>query len=173
MSATPADLLTPTPSDAEDLARVLSFIEAHEARHGTAPSSAYFLAGVDEHDRVELTEQLHTVLKQVVLALSQGQSISILTREQEISTQQAAEILGLSRPTVVRLVDSGEIPAHVPGAVRRRLRLADVLAYREMLRARRNQFISDSSEAFVDADAAELADLTKQARRATPVATEE
>lgn len=173
MSATPAELLTPTPSDAEDLARVLSFIEAHEARHGAAPSSAYFLAGVDEHDRVELTEQLHTVLKQVVLALSQGQSISILTREQEISTQQAAEILGLSRPTVVRLVDSGAIPAHVPGAVRRRLRLADVLAYRETLHARRNQFISDSSDTFKAADTAELADLVKQARRATPATRQE
>lgn len=66
--------------------------------------------------------------KQVVQALSHGQSISILTRDQEISTQQAAEILGLSRPTVVKLIDSGELTAHVPGAVRRKLRLADVLA---------------------------------------------
>lgn len=152
---------------------MLSFIEAHETRHGAASSTSYFLADVEEHDRVELTEQLHTVLKQVVLALSRGQSISILTREQEISTQKAAEILGLSRPTLVCLVDSGEIPAHVPGAVRRRLRLAEVLAYGETLRGRRNQFISDSSDAFDCVDAAELADLAKQARRATPAASAE
>ncbi len=36
-------------------------------------------------------------LKRVAHALSHGQSISILNRDQEISTQQAAEILGLSR----------------------------------------------------------------------------
>jgi excisionase family DNA binding protein len=77
-----------------------------------------------EHDRVELTEQLYEVLKRVAHTLSHGQSISILTRDEEISTQQAAEILGLSRPTVVRLIQDGELHAHAPGAVRRKLRLA-------------------------------------------------
>ena len=173
MNAVPSDVVNPEPAEAHGLAEVLSFIEAHEARHGSSLPPAFFLSGASEHDRVELTEQLHAILKQVVLALSRGQSISILTREQEISTQQAAEILGLSRPTVVRLVDSGAIPAHVPGAVRRRLRLADVLAYRETQHARRNQFISDSSDTFKAADTAELADLVKQARRATPATRQE
>ena len=108
----------PAPGDADELARVLSFIEVHEARHGASPEPAFFLSGAGEHDRVELTEQLHAILKQVVQALSHGPSISILARDQEISTQQAAEILGLSRPTVVKLIDEGELPAHVPGAVR-------------------------------------------------------
>ena len=50
-----------------------------------------------------------------------------MTHDQEISTQQAAEILGLSRPTVVRLIDEGKLDAHVPGTVRRKLRLAQEL----------------------------------------------
>lgn len=122
------------------------------------------MAGVGENDRVELTEQVHAILKRVVQALSHGQSISILTRDQEISTQQAAEILGLSRPTVVRLIDEGELRAHVPGAVRRKLLLADVLAYREELRARRNRFITESSAEY-DAESNDVADLLKAARR--------
>lgn len=105
------------------------------------------------------------VLKQVVQALSQGQSISILTRDQEISTQQAAKILGLSRPTVVKLIDEGELSAHVPGAVRRKLRLADVLAYREELRTRRNRLITETSSEYDDADSDEIADLLAEARR--------
>ena len=164
MSATTAAVVSPAPTDADELAKVLRFIEAHEARHGTFPEPA-FLSGAGEHDRVELTEQLHTILKRVVQALSHGQSISILTRDQEISTQQAAEILGLSRPTVVRLIDEGELSAHVPGAVRRRLRLADVLAYREELRDRRNHFITESSEDYDDTDTAEVAALLAEARR--------
>lgn len=112
-----------------------------------------------------VTEQLHAILKQVVQALSHGQSISIMTRDQEISTQQAAEILGLSRPTVVRLIDEGELAAHVPGAVRRKLRLADVLAYREVLRARRNRFITESSAEYDDVDDDDVAALPAQARR--------
>lgn len=164
MSATTAEVVSPTPTDADELARVLSFIETHEARHGASPEQAFFLSGAGEHDRVELTEQLHAILKQVVQALSHGQSISILTRDQEISTQQAAEILGLSRPTVVRLIDEGELSAHVPGAVRRKLRLADVLAYREELRTRRNQFITESSAEYDD-DADEVAALLAESRR--------
>lgn len=165
MSTPAAELISPTPTDADELAKVLSFINAHEARHGSSPASVFFLSGSGEHDRVELTEQLHAILKQVVQALSHGQSISILTRDQEISTQQAAEILGLSRPTVVKLIDEGELTAHVPGAVRRKLRLADVLAYREELRARRNRFITETSAEYDEADADEVTGLLERARR--------
>jgi excisionase family DNA binding protein len=100
-----------------------------------------------------------------VQPLSHGQSISILTRDQEISTQQAAEILGLSRPTVVRLIEDGELHAHVPGAVRRKLRLADVLAYRQELHARRNRFITESSAEFEDFSDDEVAEALAEARR--------
>lgn len=109
---------------------------------------------------------MHAILKQVVAALSKGQSISILTRDQEVTTQQAAELLGLSRPTVVRLIDAGELPAHVPGTERRKLRLADVLAYREELRRRRNRFITESTAGYDDADPGEIAGLLADARRA-------
>ncbi len=161
MRTTPADLVSPAPADADELAQVLSFIEAHEAHRGAFPTPSFYLSGAEEHDRVELTEQVHALLKQVVQALSKGQSISILTRDQEISTQQAADILGLSRPTVVRLIKEGELSAHVPGAERRKLLLADVLAYREELRARRNRFITESSAAYDDTEPADAARPTR------------
>lgn len=165
MSVTQAmDVVSPAPDETDELTTVLSFLEAHEARHGTTPAPAYFLSGAGEHEQVELTDQLHAILKQVVQALSRGQSISILTRDQEISTQQAAEILGISRPTVVRLINDGELTAHIPGAERRKLRLADVLAYREELRERRNRFITDSAAAYDDADPEDVAELLRQAR---------
>lgn len=166
MSTPAPDVVSPVQADADELAKVLSFIEAHEARHGTVLAPSFFLSGAEEHDRVELTEQVHEILRQVVQALSNGQSISILTRDQEISTQQAADILGLSRPTVVRLIDEGELTAHVPGAVRRKLRLADVLAYREELRLRRNRFITASSAAYDDVPEDDTAALLSEARKA-------
>lgn len=160
------EVVSPTPGETEELATVLSFLEAHESRHGVNPPPGFFLSGAAEHDRVELSEQLHAILKQVVQALSRGQSISILTRDQEITTQQAADILGISRPTVVQLIDQGELKAHVPGAVRRKLRLADVLAYREEIRARRNRFITESSAEYGDEETDDLAHLLEEARRA-------
>ena len=168
MSATQSvDAVSPAPREADELATVLSILEAHEVRHGDATAPAYVLIGAGAHEQVELTEQLHAILKQVAQALSRGQSVSILTRDQEISTQQAAEILGVSRPTVVRLIDEGELNAHVPGVVRRRLRLGDVLAYREELRERRNSFIADSATAYDDAaDSEDLTALLQQSRKA-------
>jgi len=167
MSTPAPDVVNPVEAEADELAKVLSFLEAHGARRGVAPAPAFFLSGAEEHDRVELTEQVHMILKQVVQALSNGQSISVLTRDQDVSTQQAAELLGLSRPTVVRLIDDGELTAHVPGAVRRKLRLADVLSYREELRARRNEFISESSAAYdQDPEDTDTASLLAEARKA-------
>jgi hypothetical protein len=49
--------------------------------------------------------------------------------------------------------------------VRRKLRLADVLAYREELRARRNRFITESSAEYDEADEHEVGELLEQARR--------
>lgn len=144
---------------------VLRFLEALAGRHGTTPGSSVYLSGPDEPDRMELSEELVAVLQQAATVLSQGKSISIHARDEEISTQQAAELLGLSRPTVVRLIEDGEIPAHVPGTVRRRLRVADVLEYRAALHERRSEFIARSSEDYAMDDDIKLADVIHNAKR--------
>ncbi|GAB06362.1 helix-turn-helix domain-containing protein [Gordonia amarae] len=163
-TTTTGTTVNPQPRDADELAKVLRFIEEHEGHHG-APESALFLTGANTRDRVELTGQLHEILKRITQALSSGQSISLLAGDEVISTQQAADLLGLSRPTVVRLIEEGELPAHVPGAVRRRLHVADVLAYRDELHQRRNNFIAESSAQFGDIEENEVADLLAEARR--------
>ena len=145
-----ADIVAASPEGAQGLARVVDFVDAHINRYGSAPEPRFYLSGADIHERVELTQELFTVLKAAAEELGKGRSISILAREQEISTQQAADLLGLSRPTVVRLIEDGELAATVPGRSRRKLRLADVLKYRDLLHARRTEFISESSEEFSD-----------------------
>lgn len=158
------DHLVDGPATADASGELLSFVKAHEQRHGAAPAPSFFLSGADEHDRVELSEELFSILKEAAGALRRGQSVSIMARYQEITTQQAAEILGLSRPTVVKLIDAGEIPAQVPGKVRRKLRLTDVLDYRAALHERRTQFISDSSADYGDSSDADIAEALREAR---------
>ena len=172
MSTATQDVVTPVPEERERTARVVSFVDAHLAQLGAArtpfpaPAPDFYLSGPDEHDRVELTEPLFRILKDVAEALSQGQSVSIVARDKEISTQQAADLLGISRPTVVKLIEQGELPATIPGEQRRKLRLADVLAYRDRLYQARSDFIAESSEAYDDVDPDEVAAFVAAARKA-------
>lgn len=91
------------------------------------------LVGADG-THIELPQELYDVLTDVVGALSQGLAITVAPQHTVLTTSQAAEILGISRPTLVRLLESGEIPFEKPGR-HRRIRLRDVLAYQQ--RARR------------------------------------
>lgn len=133
----------------EDLASVASFLEAHHSKRGEVPKRRYMLVGAGEGDQVELPEAVHAALLQVVEAMKAGKAVTVAPRSTVLTTQQAADLLGVSRPTVVRLIDEGELTADRIGN-RRKVRLSDLLAYRERRRQRQYDAIFDTS---VDVDA--------------------
>ncbi|WP_280432952.1 helix-turn-helix domain-containing protein [Nocardia brasiliensis] len=157
------------PEPAEELAPVVSFLAAHEARHGDSVRPRYLLVGADEHDQVELPESLHRVLVQVVSALRDGKAVTVAPQSMTLTTQQAADLLGVSRPTVVRLIDANKIPAERTGS-RRRLLLTDVLAYREQRRHRQYEALAATAFGLDDEEdpaavLAELREIRKEAAR--------
>ena len=75
------------------------------------------------------------VARQVVTlleAFADGQTPLVSTSHEEVGTQQAADFLKLSRPTVVKMMDEGRIPFRKPGK-HRRVRLADLVAFENQL----------------------------------------
>ncbi len=86
--------------------------------------------------RTPLPAAVYEVLQHVVLAMARGQAVTVAPHHQQLTTQEAADILGVSRPTLVRMLDDGRIPYTQPGHHRRVL-LHDVLAYQELRRAAR------------------------------------
>ncbi|MBM3553487.1 MAG: helix-turn-helix domain-containing protein [Alphaproteobacteria bacterium] len=71
-----------------------------------------------------------------------GNAVSLATTDAEITTQEAAAILNVSRPYLVGMVDKGILPARMVGN-QRRLPLQDVLAYKADNRARRRAALAD------------------------------
>ena len=81
---------------------------------------------------VRLPAEVYQVLINVVHALSQGRAITVAPVDQVLTTQKAADFLAISRPTLVKLLESGRIPFERPAAGRhRRVRLADIVAYQQ------------------------------------------
>jgi excisionase family DNA binding protein len=96
-------------------------------------------------ERVEIPAPIYDILHDVVHHMARGESIRVLPVNKELTTQQAADILNISRTFLVRLLDRGEIPFDRPNSHRRVL-LNDVLAYRERRSARRRQAIQDLAD---------------------------
>lgn len=145
MTAQPLEQQTYLPGSDNDVAEVLSFIMAHEASRGTRPAPRYFLAGPEEGDQVELPATVYRVLLQVLEALEAGKAVTVAPQNQLLTTQQAADLLGVSRPTVVKLIEDGELPAETPGTRRRLVKLEDVLAYRARRREAQYRALLETS----------------------------
>jgi excisionase family DNA binding protein len=130
------------PADGSDLARFARGLALVEA-----PARAC-LVGPDGSE-MEIPEELYGVLRDVVTALSEGLAITIAPHNTMLTTQEAAELLNISRPTLVRLLDDGEIPHSMRGRHRRVL-LRDVVDYRERTRRERReglrQMIAEAEE---------------------------
>jgi excisionase family DNA binding protein len=92
---------------------------------------------VDDEAPMEVPSAVAEALAEVVSILSRGRPVLIQAQNVQVSTGEAAEFLGVSRPTVVKLMEDGEIPFTRPNSSRR-VALHDLLAYKEgRSRARR------------------------------------
>jgi excisionase family DNA binding protein len=153
------------PEEQEQMATVASFLEAHHSKTGERLERRYFLAGANEHDQVEVPESLHRVLVQAVAALQAGRAVTISPMMPNLTTQQVADLLGVSRPTVVRLIDAGELASERIGN-RRKVLLKDALAYRDTRRQLQFQAIADTSvDLSEEEDAAVVAERLAQIRK--------
>lgn len=128
-----------------DFAELMRELEAYLAR------SSSKAALVDPAGAARpIPDEIFRILEQVTNALAAGEGITVVPQGMTMTTQQAADFLSVSRPTLVRLLESGVIPFDKPGR-HRRVRLEDLLKYQASFRAERRAALRDLARANLDA----------------------
>lgn len=122
------------PEESSQVAEIYDFLTAHEAAGRGLPLPRYFLSGTEPGDRTELPVELYRILRQVVEALQRGLAVTVAPQTMTMTTQEAADLLGVSRPTVIKLLSEHQIPHERVGS-HRKILLRDLLEYRERRRA--------------------------------------
>ena len=120
---------TPTPTEAD----------ARQARESLQRISDILTSGMSDLSiRIQNDEQTGAdiilpasvlrLLKDILAEMAQGHAVALLPVQAELTTQQAADLLNVSRPYLIRLLEDSKIPFRLVGQ-HRRVRFDDLLAY--------------------------------------------
>lgn len=132
--------------DPQTQAAIVDLVEELRKRGREVAECPALLAGPDGSPRIPLPLPIYEALLQVAEALSKGLAVTVAPQHMTLSTYEAAELLGISRPTLVKLLEEGHIPyqraTDRPGA-HRRVMLRDILAYKEKRRTERRRLLDE------------------------------
>ena len=109
-----------------------------------------YLVGPDGKERISIPPTIYRALKDVVRNLRHGRSMVLVPQDEDFTTQTAANFLGVSRPHLIKLLESGAMPFHKTGS-HRRILLRDLMNYAKLRDAERKQIVDNlAREAFAD-----------------------
>ncbi|MFU8861634.1 MAG: helix-turn-helix domain-containing protein [Cyclonatronaceae bacterium] len=94
------------------------------------------------HELVKIPVSAFRFLNTIVKHMAQGRAVSIIPSDAEVTTQQAADMLNVSRPHVVKLVEKGDLPFHKVGS-HRRIKLKDLEKYRARMEKKRGEALTE------------------------------
>src|SRR5690349_9915165 len=126
----PENFETVAPSEADALlARESS---RRLAAHKLGKRSSIRIQLLDDGEEAETLSVPASALRlflHLLTEMSQGNAVTLIPTHAELTTQQAADLLNVSRPYVVKLLDEGKLPYRTVGKYRR-IRFDDLMAYK-------------------------------------------
>lgn len=96
----------------------------------------------ETNERIKIPLSALRFLSEILKAMSQGKPFSLVPVATEVTTQKAAEILGCSRPHIVKLLEEGAIDYTKVGK-HRRVKFEDVMRYKKEMKKIQKQHIID------------------------------
>lgn len=136
-----AVLATEIPSEAESIvARETKNILA--SRLGTQSTFDVKALNLASEPTLKIPASAARLLIQILDEMSRGNAVKIVPIHAELTTQEAADLLNVSRPTLIQLLEEGKIPFRKVGT-HRRVRMEQLVAYKRQLDADRRAALAE------------------------------
>lgn len=134
-----AALRLPSPAEAQLAQEALRLLSSVKQRR---PWSLQVVKSKDENVAVTVPNEAFDLFLEILGHLANGTAVSIVPVRAELTTQQAADMLNVSRPFLVKLLETGTIPHRKVGA-HRRILMADIVAYKQADDEKRNAVLDE------------------------------
>lgn len=137
--------IAPTDAEAHLAQESSRRLAKYFARKRTAPVKLHVEKASGEPDgdeAIAIPVSAFRMLSDILAQMAQGHAVTLVPVQDELTTQQAADLLGVSRPFLVEQLDQGSIP-HRKVGTHRRILFKDLMAYKERMDARRLQSLEE------------------------------
>lgn len=137
-----SELSVPKPGAAKEAAQAVAVL--NELLQASASSTRIRMRvdGPEGETRIMVPIQALVIFVEVLREISQGNAVTVAPVHAELTTQQAADLLNVSRPYLIKLLDGGEIPHRRVGN-RRKVLLVDLLDYKRRDEVRGQKILSE------------------------------
>ena len=113
---------------------------------GKKPNAFQLAVTTDDHrEAVPIPSSVVRILLDILSHVAKGNAVTLVASHAELTTQEAADILNVSRPFVIQLIDSKQLP-HRKVGTHRRILFSDVMEYKRRMDAARLETLRELAE---------------------------
>jgi excisionase family DNA binding protein len=134
--------LLSTPSDDEKALAKESSRQLAPLIHNERSSTSISILEDELGQKIVVPNVAISLLLEILTQMAQGNAVTLMPYHAELTTQEAADLLNVSRPFLVKLLESGALPHRMVGKHRRVL-LQDVMKYKENIDRARNETLNE------------------------------
>ena len=135
-----SELVFPSEQTADEAARTL-----RDLRVALRSRAKQVTLQADGHHKIHLPKEAFGPLLRILEEIANGRAVTVVPTSAELTTQQAADLLNVSRPHLVRLLEEGKIPFRKVGT-HRRIKCAALVAYKRQEDADARQALAELAE---------------------------